>query len=195
MAGIIILAAGESKRLGQPKQNLVFRGKTLLQRAIDTALDAACSPIVLVLGANEEQISIQPHTKISILQNPDWPEGMASSIRLAIREMIEQKVESTIIMLCDQPFVDAELLNAMLQEQKDTGKSIIACSYKGATGVPVLFNRSLFPDLLLLKGHEGARKILQDHADDIAKIPFENGGIDIDTMEDYEGLVGRQNVN
>jgi molybdenum cofactor cytidylyltransferase len=195
MAGIIILAAGESRRLGQPKQNLVFEGKTLLQRAIDIALDSGCSPVIVVLGANKEQVSIQPHTKISILQNPDWPEGMASSIRLAIREMIEQKAESTIIMLCDQPFVDADLLNAMLQKQKDTGKPIIACAYKGATGVPVLFNKSLFPDLLLLKGHEGARKILQDHANDIAKIPFENGGIDIDTMEDYERLVGRQNVN
>lgn len=195
MAGIIILAAGESKRLGQPKQNLVFRGKTLLQRAIDTALDSACSPVIVVLGANKEQIRIQPHTKISILQNPDWPEGMASSIRLAIREMMKQGAESTIIMLCDQPFVDAELLNTMLQKHKDTGKPIIACVYKGSAGVPVLFNKSLFPDLLLLKGHEGARKILQDRADDIAQIPFENGGIDIDTMEDYEGLLGRQNVN
>jgi molybdenum cofactor cytidylyltransferase len=195
MAGIIILAAGESRRLGQPKQNLVFEGKTLLQRAIDIALDSGCSPVIVVLGANKEHISIQPHTKISILQNPDWPEGMASSIRLAIREMMKQGAESTIIMLCDQPFVDADLLNAMLQKQKDTGKPIITCIYESATGVPVLFDSSLFPDLLLLKGHEGARKILQDRADDIAKIPFENGGIDIDTMEDYEGLVGRQNVN
>ncbi len=195
MAGIIILAAGESKRLGQPKQNLVFRGKTLLQRAIDTALDSACSPVIVVLGANKEQISIQPHTKISILQNPDWPEGMASSIRLAIHQMMKQGADSTIIMLCDQPFVDAELLNTMQQKQKDTGKPIIACTYKEATGVPVLFHSSLFPDLLLLKGHEGAKKILQTHADDIAGIPFEKGGIDIDTMEDYEGLLGRQNVN
>ncbi|MBD1366739.1 nucleotidyltransferase family protein [Mucilaginibacter sp. ZT4R22] len=195
MAGIIILAAGESKRLGQPKQNLVFKGKTLLRHAIDTALDSACSPIVVVLGANGEQITIQPNKKVTILQNPDWPEGMASSIRLAIHEMIKQGAESAFIMLCDQPFVDTQLLNAMLQQQKDTGKPIIACAYKGAAGVPVLFNKSLFPDLLLLQGHEGARKILQDRADDIARIPFENGGIDIDTIDDYEALIGRQNVN
>ncbi len=195
MAGIIILAAGESSRLGQTKQNLMFEGKTLLQRAIDTALDADCNPVIVVLGANAGEITLSTEKHVHFLQNRDWPEGMASSIRLAIHEMINQKAESTIIMLCDQPFVTAELLNTMLQTQSDTGKAIIACAYKGATGVPVLFDSSLFPDLLLLKGHEGARKILRDRADDIAEIPFENGGIDIDTMEDYEGLLGRQNVN
>ena len=195
MAGIIILAAGESRRLGHPKQNLMFRGKTLLQRAINAAVDAECSPVIVVLGANTGEITLSNEKHVLFLQNPDWPEGMASSIRLAIHEMIKQKAESTIIMLCDQPFVDTQLLNAMLQQQKNTGKPIIACAYKGTIGVPVLFHSSLFPHLLLLQGHEGAKKILQTHADDIAKIPFENGGIDIDTMEDYEGLIGRQNVN
>jgi molybdenum cofactor cytidylyltransferase len=195
MAGIIILAAGESKRLGQPKQNLVFRGKTLLQRAIDTALDSACSPVIVVLGANKEQISIQPRTKISILQNPDWPEGMASSIRLAIHEMMKQGADSTIIMLCDQPFVTAELLNTMLQTQKDTAKPIVACAYKGTTGAPVLFRKTIFQQLLLLKGHEGAKKILQDQAEEIALVPFEKGATDIDTMADYQQLIGRFSVN
>ncbi|RWY47986.1 nucleotidyltransferase family protein [Mucilaginibacter gilvus] len=195
MAGIIVLAAGKSERLGQPKQNLIFRGKTLLQRAIDVALDSDCRPIIIVLGANVDQIIIQPNKKITILQNPGWPEGMASSIRLAVSEMIEQRVDSTIMMLCDQPFVDAELLTAMAKKQKDTGQPIIACAYKGAVGVPVLFAKSLYPELLLLQGREGARKILQNHPGHIAPIPFENGGIDIDTMEDYEGLIGRQSVN
>ncbi|MEO7214898.1 nucleotidyltransferase family protein [Mucilaginibacter sp.] len=195
MAGIIILAAGKSERLGQPKQNLIFRGKTLLQRAIDTALDSACSPIIVILGANEDQISIQPNEKVTILQNPEWSEGMASSISLAIQEMIKQEADSTIVMLCDQPFVNAELLKVMAEKQKETGKPIIACAYNGATGVPVLFGSALFPELLLLQGQEGAKKILQNHPGDIARIPFENGGIDIDTMDDYEGLVGRQSVN
>jgi molybdenum cofactor cytidylyltransferase len=85
--------------------------------------------------------------------------------------------------------VGAELLNSMTKKENETGKPIVACAYKGTTGVPVLFDRTLFAELLLLQGQEGAKKILKAHAHEVAIIPFEQGSIDIDTPDDYERLL------
>jgi molybdenum cofactor cytidylyltransferase len=189
MTALIILAAGESSRLGRPKQNLVFNGKTLLQRAVESGQGSECETIIVVLGANLNEIT--PIAGTTTLYNIDWKEGMASSIRRAMIEINNDlSVDKVIIMLCDQPFVSPTLLNALISEQIETGKSIIACAYNGTTGAPVLFNRAIFAELLLLQGQEGAKKILKDHTNDIAEIPFEQGGIDIDTPDDYEKLRG-----
>jgi molybdenum cofactor cytidylyltransferase len=189
MISLIILAAGESSRLGQPKQNLIFNGKTLLQHAIEAGQGSKCKNIIVVLGANSNQITPVPAT--TTLYNNDWNEGMASSIRRALVEIINDlSVERVIIMLCDQPFVSATLLNTLINKQSETGKPIAACTYNHTTGVPALFDRELFAELLLLQGHEGAKKILKNHVDDIVAIPFEQGGIDIDTSNDYEQLLG-----
>jgi molybdenum cofactor cytidylyltransferase len=191
MTGLIILAAGSSSRLGFPKQNLLYKGKTLLELAVEVGLKSECGSVTVVLGANTEKI--EPGIKqnnITIIQNPDWAEGMASSIITAIHS-IEKKtaIDSVIIMLCDQPFVNRALIDSIIYKQQETGKSIVACAYKGTVGVPVLFKRFLFAELLSLQGQEGAKKILQAHPGDIATIPFEKGGIDIDTIADYEELI------
>src|ERR1700749_3847202 len=185
MTAVIILAAGESSRLGQPKQNLLFNGQTLLERTVNSALQSNCDPVIIVLGANADKIN--PITGVTILYNKDWQEGMASSIRIGIDEINRNlSVNNTIILLCDQPFVNATLLNTLIEKHTQTGKPIIASAYSGITGVPVLFQRSLFAELLLLGGHEGAKKILITHANGIATVPFEQGNIDIDTISDYE---------
>lgn len=188
MTAAIILAAGESKRLGQPKQNLVFNGHTLLERAVKSAQLSGCSPVVVVLGANSDQIN--PVAGTTTLYNKAWDEGMASSIRIAINEISKNaSVNNVIMLLCDQPFVSTELLNSMITKQIETGQPIVACTYNGTTGVPVLFDRILFAELLLLQGQEGAKKILITHADEVATIPFDKGSIDIDTPDDYEQLL------
>ncbi|WP_259065220.1 nucleotidyltransferase family protein [Mucilaginibacter sp. X4EP1] len=189
MTVAIILAAGESSRLGRPKQNLIFNGKTLLELAVESVRKSECKKIIVVLGANSSEI--KPIAGAFILYNKDWREGMASSIRTAMLEINDDpSVDKVIMMLCDQPFVNAALLNSLIRKQNETAKAIIASAYNGTNGVPVLFDRSLFSELLLLQGHEGAKKILKNHVDDIATIPFEQGGIDIDTSEDYERLCG-----
>lgn len=195
MTGLIILAAGESRRLGRPKQNLIFHDKTLLQRAIDTGLHSKCQPIIVVLGANSEQIlpTIRQE-QVKIIHNPNWEEGMASSIRMAINEFEKNDLVSrAVIMLCDQPFVTTELIGKLQQEQTATGKPIVVCRYQDAIGVPVLFDRSLFKDLLSLTGNEGAKKIIKDHQGNTASILFEMGRVDIDTQEDYQRLTGPDN--
>jgi molybdenum cofactor cytidylyltransferase len=191
MTALIILAAGSSSRLGKPKQNLLFKDKTLLQQAIETALGSKCAPIIVVLGANTQLVSPDvPQENITIVYNDDWNEGIASSIRSGVSEIENNKaINNALIMLCDQPFVNSLLLNDLITKQQETSKSIIACTYGDTVGVPALFNRSLFPELLSLKGDEGAKKIIKDHLEDIAKIPFDMGSIDIDTIEDYEQLL------
>lgn len=194
MTALIILAAGESSRLGRPKQNLLFHEQTLLQRAIKTGLESDCRPVLVVLGANADAIELSNEDGVKVLYNMDWNEGMASSIRTAINEIKKNKeINQAIIMLCDQPFVTQVLIKTMLQKSSKTGKLIIACSYNNVIGVPALFKRELFAKLLLLKGHEGAKKLLKSGQYAITSIPFERGNFDIDTISDYEELLASGN--
>ena len=190
MIGLIILAAGSSSRLGKPKQNLVFQGDTLLQRTIKAALAADCQQVTVVLGANASAIE---HTmtpgSVQIIHNADWEEGMSSSIRhgLAALLKVDPQLQAVILMLCDQPFADTSIINQLIQASANN-KSIIASAYNGTIGPPALFNKSHFNELLALQGNEGAKKLLLQYADEVYKVPFPLGMIDIDTIGDYERL-------
>ncbi|RNI30593.1 nucleotidyltransferase family protein [Rufibacter latericius] len=191
MTGIIILAAGSSSRLGQAKQQLLFQGQTLLQRSIQAAVKAEGSPVIVVLGANAEAILPQlqfPETHL--VTNPDWQEGMASSIRAGLNHLLSVAPQSSgaLFMLCDQPFVSTNLLDALVQRQKKSGKNIVACSYQETLGAPVLFTKRFFSELLLLNGQEGAKKLLSIYRKEVASLLFPEGAIDIDTAEDYAAL-------
>jgi molybdenum cofactor cytidylyltransferase len=189
MTGIIILAAGSSSRLGKPKQNLVYKGQTLLQVAIETAGSSVCEPVIVVLGANAGVIRPTiDGSDVNLIQNTNWQEGMASSIRLGISELqkIAPKTNAAILMLCDQPFVNTSLVDQLVQ--KKSTKRIVACAYNNTTGPPVLFDATYFNELLLLKGQEGAKKLLLKYPDDVDTVSFPLGSIDIDTVEDFEKL-------
>ena len=115
---------------------------------------------------------------------------MASSIRSGVKAVAEinQSAEGLILMVCDQPFVTAALLNELITAHQKTGKGIVTCSYEDTYGPPVFFHASLFPELLHLTGDTGARSIVRQHTDDVEAIPFPEGTIDIDTDADYEKL-------
>jgi molybdenum cofactor cytidylyltransferase len=187
--GIIILAAGSSSRLGKPKQNLVYKGQTLLQRAIETAHSTIYETIMVVLGANAEAIiPTINNPKVNIIQNNEWAEGMASSIRLGVAKIQElnSSINSVILMLCDQPFIDTHILNMLMLAKTKSG--IAACGYNDTIGPPAMFDKVHFDELLELKGGEGAKKLLTKYADRVTIIPFEQGRTDIDTLEDFEQL-------
>ncbi len=195
MTGLIILAAGSSSRLGRPKQKIVYKGKLLLQQAVDTAIQSACKPVIVILGAYAEEIqSDLVKEGAIIIHNAEWEEGMSSSIRLGIAmlQKAAPEVSDVIIMVCDQPFVDIVLLESLRNKKAITGKGIIACSYNDTLGVPVLFDKKFFYELLLLKGQEGAKKLLLEHKESVTDIPFPLGNVDIDTINDYEALI---NIN
>lgn len=193
MTGLIILAAGASVRLGKPKQTLVFKGKSLIQHAIESGIQAHCKPIVVVTGAYASQVV--PETQryaVHVVYNAAWEEGMASGIRCGVGALMKEAPQATgvILMVCDQPFADAILLMQLIQKKQETGKPVIASIYNHTLGVPALFSLHLFPDLLALQGQEGARKLLITHAHSVATVAFPLGGIDIDTLSDYEQLTG-----
>ena len=191
MLPIIILAAGASERLGQPKQLLQYRERTLLRNVVETALASLCRPVIVVLGAFADQIRPEvENTEVSVVFNSNWEEGMSASIRAglaAVRE-VEQESEGVMFMVCDQPLVSASLLESLVVAYRESGLPMAACEYGEEPGVPALFDRSLFPELEALRGTEGAKRVLRRHRSEIATIPFPEGVIDIDTLEDYQAL-------
>lgn len=189
--GVVILAAGASTRLGEPKQLLEYHHKNLLQRTIDAAVNSAANTVVIVLGANADEISGEiDRSGINVLINSEWEEGMASSVRNGLNELlfISPSTDAVILMVCDQPYVSSELVNDLIDKQKETGKSIVACNYGETFGPPALFHKTLFHELMHLEGDVGARKIIQHHSNEVATILFTKGNIDIDTKEDYDAL-------
>ncbi len=189
---IVILAAGKSERLGSPKQLLAYKGKNLLRLTVDAALETECAAVFVVLGANSNLLKQELKDKpVTVLENTNWEEGMASSIRYALQYITGTilRPDSIIFTVCDQPFVNSGLLLNLMKRKNKTGMPIVASDYGGEKkGVPALFHRSIFAALMELKGDTGARKILVDNADKVATIPFPEGIIDIDTKEDYEIL-------
>ena len=193
--GIIILAAGNSSRLGQPKQLLTFRGKGLLEIAVEAAIRTSIRPIIVVLGANAEVIlKNASYQEISYIVNAHWQEGMSSSIAIGIKTINDQypELENVIIAVSDQAYMNREVLNALLSKKESSGKNIVASSYNETTGSPALFNKKYFAQLTSLKGDKGAKQIFEQHPEDIATINFEQGHIDIDTITDYENLINHK---
>ena len=191
MTAIVILAAGTSSRLGHPKQLLPFRDQSLLKRAIKAAIDSGIGPVVVVLGSNEKEIHAHIENEpVTIVSNKDYTEGIASSIKAGITHILEEHkdCDNLVLMVCDQPHVNAGLLKTLIDTNQKTGKPIVACSYKNTIGVPALFAKKFFPELLSLMGEEGGKRVLLRHENDIATIAFRNGEIDIDTSADYEAL-------
>lgn len=233
--GIIILAAGSSSRLGQPKQLLSYQHKSLLQHTIDAAKNIRDAIVVLILGGNYAAIAEQTGLSgLNVMYNADWEEGMSSSIRAGLsallRESADQNpkfdgavspegslsndhtlmnskgqpevsarymgsdakntdLEGVILTVCDQPFLSSAVLQALLDEVHESGKSIVASAYNGTFGTPVYFGRQYFQDLLALKGRQGAKMLLKKYEAQVASLPFEKGEIDIDTLEDYQKLI------
>lgn len=189
--GVIILAAGASSRLGEPKQLLKHDGKSLLQKTIDAANNADTNPVIVVLGANADHILREINkSKVHVVINSEWEEGMASSLRIGLNEVLfnSPSTQAVILMVCDQPYISPELINDLINTHKQTRKPIVTCNYGEAIGPPALFHRSLFNELMHLKGDVGARKIIRQHSDEVATLLFAEGKIDIDTQEDYNAL-------
>ncbi|MBW8687006.1 nucleotidyltransferase family protein [Chitinophaga rhizophila] len=195
--GVIILGAGNSSRLGQPKQLLMYQGKTLICQMAEQAIAAVGSPVVLVTGANAPLIMQKLcGFALEIVENDNWADGMGSSISTGMKAISKHPgLAGVIIMVCDQPFVTTALLQQLIDQQMIAGKGIIACTYDNTAGTPVLFTKTYFEALAALEGQQGAKKILQQSTDDLALVPFPLGALDIDTAEDYQRLLTGQVAN
>jgi molybdenum cofactor cytidylyltransferase len=193
---IIILAAGASTRLGQPKQLLKYHDASLIQHTIAEAVAASPHRVFVVVGSEADKISGQIDKKqANLLYNKNWEEGIASSIREGLQQslLLSANLDAVILMVCDQPYVNAALLRNLVSRHVESGKPIVASQYKETLGTPVLFHKSFFPDLLKLNGDVGAKKLIMDHQEQVQAVRFPLGHIDIDNMADYETLL-QQNM-
>jgi molybdenum cofactor cytidylyltransferase len=191
--GIILLAAGSSSRLGRAKQLIEFQGKTLIQKAIDEANKSQANCFVLVLGANAELIQTGfESSSAPFIINSDWQQGMSSSMQAGLRFLMEkEEIDQVLLMLCDQPFVDASLLNQLITAKETSGKGIVAAAYSNTLGVPALFDRRYFEELLQLTGSEGAKKVIFNHQAEVHVLDFPLGAVDLDTEEDVSQFLIR----
>lgn len=188
----IILAAGASRRLGQPKQLLEFRGETLLERALRMAKESGAAPVLAVLGARFASIcaTIPFNDAIPVL-NDQWEQGISSSIRAGLREVDVRAPQASgaLIMSCDQPRLTSMHLRELVDTfVAQTTPSIVASSYSGVQGVPAIFPRAAFPDLCALRGDKGARSLLVRPPCPVIVLPFEGGELDIDLPSDLAQL-------
>jgi molybdenum cofactor cytidylyltransferase len=191
--GAVILAAGGSSRFGQPKQLLPFRGKTLIRTIIDAACEAGCSPVVVVIGGNGETIHPEvAHANVLEIRNTNWQRGIGSSIRSGVQALTDhaRAVEAILLLVCDQPAVNAPFIERLIATREATKKDIVASSYADTVGVPALFNRSLFKELLSLGDDGGAKSIILRNPERVARLAFPEGSVDVDTWQDLEKLNG-----
>ena len=170
----VVLAAGASTRFGSPKQLARLGGETLLERAVRTARDAECSPVVVVLGASAAQIQAACLLgDARVVVNEDWPSGMGGSIACGVRTLHD--VDGCVVMTCDMPSVTSAHLQRLAASGEPT-----ASAYAGRRGVPAYFPAAMFGELLKLHGDAGARELLRA----AKSLELAGGELDIDTPED-----------
>ena len=190
--GILVLAAGGSSRMGRPKQVLPWNGGTLLGHVLRQATGTG-APVLLVLGAHAEMVL----EKVAIGEahatiNPDWEKGMGSSLSYGLAKILEQlpEMEAVLIVLGDQPLVDAAFLAQFLRAHKKDKDVVIATAYENGAGVPALFPKRYFPKLLELDGNQGARQLIAQFGNSVHKLSGKGRTGDIDSPEDYRRLMG-----
>jgi molybdenum cofactor cytidylyltransferase len=188
--GLILLAAGNSNRMGSPKQLLLFQGKTLLRRAAEVGIESGCAPVVIVLGHDAARMQLEiENLPISIAVNSDWQKGMGSSIGVGIEHLEKNSsADAAIITLCDQPRVDVAVLSRLLAAYHEKSGAIVAARYGQSLGVPALFPCRYFPLLRRLPANSGAKKLLLDNADDVIAVPMVEAAVDVDTPGDFHSL-------
>ncbi|MGI4805777.1 MAG: nucleotidyltransferase family protein [Janthinobacterium lividum] len=192
---IIILAAGSSSRLGKPKQLIHYQKETLIKKVVKTASQLSAENIFVVTGfLHQELIAELQGFPIHFAPNPNWTEGMGSSIQTGINAVLESKnsaqIDCAMFLLSDQPLIDTAFLKHLINQfYTDKNSKIAATNYAGTQGVPAVFDKSLFPVLQQLSGKSGANSIFKKYEQQLLTVPFEAAAIDIDTEEDYLRLL------
>jgi molybdenum cofactor cytidylyltransferase len=187
MLSAILLAAGESKRMGEPKQLMPLGSSTVLEQAIDNLLNSAVNEVIVVLGYKAEEIIKTLAAKpVKIIVNPNYRQGMSTSI-IAGLILIDSQAQAVMLALGDQPLVDSQTINQLIDEFYNHDKGIAVPAYQGRRGHPIIFAIKYKPKLLELKADIGGRQIIQHHPDDVLEVAVDSESIiaDIDTRDDY----------
>ncbi|HEX2750961.1 MAG TPA: nucleotidyltransferase family protein [Verrucomicrobiales bacterium] len=179
----IVLAAGGSTRLGEPKQLLELGNGTLVHAAVRAAVEGGCDTVCVVTGharAAVENAVAGPGPLFA--HNDEWRRGMGSSIRLGLEAV--KPADAVVLLACDQPAVDAGVIRSLITLYDQTGRAIAASAYSGTLGIPALFDRSCFDALQSLPDNCGAKAVILAHPEKVAPFEFPRGALDIDSPED-----------
>ena len=188
------MAAGQSVRFGQPKQLIELKGKSLIQRAVETALKSQLDKCILVLGFEHQKIiailgKLTRNQRLQVVINPDYHQGQSRSLKMGLIEA-KDAFPSIMFLVADQPMIDVETIDLLLEQFWHSPRNICVPTYKGQRGNPTLFNQTFYDRLLQIEGDIGARQVITDHPEDVLTVEFKNPLCfsDIDTPQDLEKL-------
>ncbi|HTI15920.1 MAG TPA: nucleotidyltransferase family protein [Dictyobacter sp.] len=198
----IILAAGRSSRMrdGQQKLLLPLGDRPVITHVLQNTLASQAQPILVVLGHQQQQLREQlapylTQPRISLLTNAEYSQGMSTSLRTGIEALLSMhrttSIAGAMILLGDQPLMTSVIIDMLIATKHTTAARIVAPLYHGKRGNPVIFDTSLFPELLEITGDEGGRRIIERHKTEIATCPLPDAQAqyDVDTWDAYQHVV------
>jgi len=186
----VLLAAGESRRMGQLKQLLPLGDKALVEHCVDNLLASKVDDVVVVTGHRESEVRQAIGSRsVTIVHNGDYRNGMASSIKRGVKEISSAAV-AFIVSLVDQPRIDSETINRLIEAYQSDRSLIVIPSYEGKSGHPILIDMKLRNEILAMDPEVGLRQVVSAHSDHITRVPVRNSAVleDCDLPEDYERL-------
>jgi molybdenum cofactor cytidylyltransferase len=188
---IVVLAAGGSSRLGQPKQLVSLGGRPALHIVVTTAMAIAGQAVTVVVGAHARDLThLLAHTSASVIVNRHWEEGMASSLRAGVNSL-PATCDAVLVLLGDQVMVTSDDLRRLVSAWRAAGEGVATATYERHVGVPAIFPRHCFADLLALRGDQGARSVIERNHDRLTRVPMSNAAVDLDTPEQLLALTER----
>lgn len=190
---VLILAAGASTRLGQPKQLVKLGGRPALHIVVSNAVSLAGHGVTVVIGAHAREMThLLAHSPASVIVNRHWEEGMGSSLRFGVAAL-PPACDAVLVLLGDQVGVTADDLKRLASAWKGEESMIAASVYDQHVGVPAIFPRLCFSELMDVRGDHGARRVLERNSYRLVRVPMPNAAIDLDTPEDLAALTERFN--
>lgn len=193
----LILAAGESQRMGQVKQLLQWQDKNLLSHLIEKAKKSIADDIFVVLGANSDHIQSEvDFENINVIFNPNWKNGIGSSLSAGINAIqAYSEYSSVLISLADQPLISQKHYNKLISEFHKSNKSILASKYNETLGVPAVFDKKHFEALSNLEGNKGAKSLILNNPNDVLALRSKEDFLDLDTPEEYTKFINTNRIN
>jgi molybdenum cofactor cytidylyltransferase len=192
MISAILLAAGQSKRMGELKQLMPFGQSTIVEQAVDNLLGSAVDEVIVVVGYKAEDVMKAIAAKpIKLVINPDYEQGMGTSIIAGLKS-VHSRARGIMLALGDQPLVNSQTINRLIEEFYSHDKGIAVPTYQGRRGHPIVFAITYKEQLLELRGDVGGRQIIEDRPDDILEVAVDSESVvaDFDTTDDYQAYVG-----
>ncbi len=177
--------------MGQPKQLLPFRGRTVLEWVVDNALASTLYRVIVVLGHEAEALKpIMEQRRVTTVVNPSYEAGQSSSLKTGLRALTEE-TDAVLFLLGDQPLITPETIDLIIAAFNDSPSPIVMPTFEGRRGNPVLFSRETFPRMEALSGDSGARSLFQEYAQEMRSVAVHTPTIlfDLDTKEDYHRLL------